>query len=103
MSWARGLSSQSCLDPAGEARRQPEPCTERCDDHYFLVWGRVCVWRGVPVVCGVRGVEPCLKRYDGHYYICLGRRPGAPKWAPGWCGSGRCGAGGGAAALGQGC
>ena len=23
-----------------------------------------------------------MKRYDGDYYICLGRRPGAPKWAP---------------------
>ena len=22
---------------------------------------------------------------DGHYYISLGRRPGAPKWVPGWC------------------
>ena len=23
-------------DMAGEARRQPEPCTERCDEHYSL-------------------------------------------------------------------
>ena len=23
---------------------------------------------------------------DEHYYISLGRRPGAPKWVPGWCG-----------------
>ena len=29
----------------------------RCDDHYFLVWGRVCVLRGVPVVCVL-----CVKR-----------------------------------------
>ena len=26
-----------------------------------------------------------MKRHDGHYYISLGRRPGAPKWVPGWC------------------
>ena len=26
------------------------------------------------------------ERYDGHYYICLERRPGVPKWVPGWCG-----------------
>ena len=25
---------------------------------------------------------------DEHYYICLGRRPGAPKWVPGWCNGG---------------
>ena len=26
------------------------------------------------------------KATDGIYYICLERRPGAPKWVPGWCG-----------------
>ena len=30
---------------------------------------------------------------DGYYYTRLGRRPGAPKWVPGWCG--RRGGGGG--------
>ena len=29
-----------------------------------------------------------MKRYDGLHYISLGRRPGAPKWVPGWCGRG---------------
>ena len=30
-------------DLAVQARSQPEPCAVRCDEHYFLVWGRVCV------------------------------------------------------------
>ena len=30
-------------DLAGEGKSQPEPCTVRCDEHYFLVCGRVCV------------------------------------------------------------
>ena len=36
-----------------------------------------------------------LPRYDGHDYIRLGRRPGALKWVPGWCGGGRRGGAGG--------
>ena len=36
-----------------------------------------------------------MKRYDGHYYIRLGRRPGAPKWVPGWRGWKGGGGGGG--------
>ena len=27
-------------DLAGEAKSQPEPCTERCDEHYSLSWAR---------------------------------------------------------------
>ena len=33
-----------------------------------------------------RTPEPCTERYDGQHHIRLGRRPGAPMWAPGWCG-----------------
>ena len=35
----------------------------------------------------------CTERYDGHCYISPGRRPGPPKWVPGWCwgGGGGCG------------
>ena len=29
--------------------------------------------------------EPCTKRYGGRCTLILGQRPGAPKWAPGWC------------------
>ena len=45
-------------------------------------------------VCVVRGVGPYRRCCDEHF-PCLGRRPGAPMWAPGWCaGVGRGGTGG---------
>ena len=38
--------------------------------------------------------EPCTEDTAVNNYICLGRRPGAPKWVPGWCRARRGGAGG---------
>ena len=35
-----------------------------------------------------RGPLSPVQRYCGQHYIRLGRRPGAPKWVPGWCGAG---------------
>ena len=35
----------------------------------------------------MRGVGP-YRRYCDEHFPCLGRRPGAPKWVPGWCGGG---------------
>ena len=44
--------------------------------------------------------EPLYRVSDEHYYISLGRRPGAPKWVPGWRGCwGRGGGGGGGESL----
>ena len=47
---------------------------------------------GVPLGMG-GDPEPCTEDTAVNNYICLGRRPGAPKWVPGWCGW-RGGAGG---------
>ena len=33
--------------------------------------------------------EPCTEDTAVNNYMCLGRRPGAPKWVPGWCRLGR--------------
>ena len=47
---------------------------------------------GVPLGMG-GDPEPCTEDTAVNNYICLGRRPGAPKWVPGWYGW-RGGAGG---------
>ena len=43
LTWGAGAQwparPDPCGDLAGEAGSQPEPCTERCDEHYFLLWG----------------------------------------------------------------
>ena len=38
---------------------------------------------GVPLGMG-GDPEPCTEDTAVNNYICLGRRPGAPKWVPGW-------------------
>ena len=52
-------------------------------------------------VCVVRGVGS-YRRFCDEHFLCPGRRPGAPKWVPGWCGS-RGGGGWRRAVLGPGC
>ena len=48
---------------------------------------------GVPLGMG-GDPEPCTDDTVTNFFPCLGRRPGAPKWVPGWCRVGRGGAGG---------
>ena len=47
--------------------------------------GTLCPASPSVCVCVVRGVGP-YRRYCDEHFPCLGRRPGAPKWVPGWCG-----------------
>ena len=86
-----GLSSQSVRPLrglTGEAKSRPG----------VTVAG---VAPGVPLGMG-GDPEPCTEYTAVNNYICLGRRPGAPKWVPGWWG--RAGRGGRRrAVLRQGC
>ena len=71
-----------------------------CCPEDLSVWSRLLRGRATHAPADPRAL---LKRYDDYYYISLERRPGAPKWAPGWC---RVRAGWGGrrrAVLGQGC
>ena len=54
-----------------------------------------CCPEDVAVACRLLRESDLYRASDEHYYICLGRRPGAPKWVPGWRGWWGGGGGGG--------
>ena len=103
MSWRRGLSSQSVRPLwglTGETRSQPGvtvaggprgsvPGPMMGDTPSGVVARRM--WPSRVASFGRVTHAPADPRAlygasDEHYYISLGRRPGAPKWVPGWCG-----------------